>query len=389
MKFVAAEKKNDYTKVHKQKIAGWKAECEDVMKKVSKMVCSMVLTAAVLGGTVLSGCAESTNYTEEIKQYQAKLEALEAENRELKEQLGILETEFPEETGTAETQTESQTAAETETTQESQTEPEVEEQAEASDDGVTRILVLGDSIWGNYRDETGIAAKVEYYMGVMGYKAKVYNAAIGGTRATIDYDDNEWEYGPGSDNSLGKMLSIMEGKTDIELLQGKMAYTDLKEAMEVIDEIDLVILAYGMNDFLSQAPDNNSDRPWTGFGTAMFAGVSDVERICPQAEIMLVAPTYASYFSIPINNYGGSALYNYASLVCDVAKGKETLCIDAYNNMGIDAYTADQYLEDGVHLNEAGRDLYARNVVSCLFGGIKGTVSSNSIIDFDKLAEQE
>lgn len=370
------------------------------MKKISKLVCSMVLTAAVLGGTILSGCAESTNYTEEIKQYQAKLEELEAENQELKAQLGLTETAASEEaetetaaeeTETAETQNESQTEtkmeAESQTAAETQAQEEADSEAQKDDDGVTRILVLGDSIWGNYRDDTGIAAKVEYYMEALGHEAKVYNAAIGGTRATIDYDDNEWEYGPGSDNSLGKMISILEGNTDIELLQGKAAYTDLKEAMEAINEIDLVILAYGMNDFLSQAPDNNSDRPWTGFGTAMVSGVGGIRRVCPQAEIMLIAPTYASYFSIPVENQGARALYNYASLVCDVAKGEETLCIDAYNNMGIDAYNADQYLEDGVHLNEAGRDLYARNVVSCLMGGKKGKVSSNSIIDFDNLEE--
>lgn len=365
------------------------------MKKVSKLVCSMVLTAAVLGGTILSGCAESTNYTEEIKQYQAKLEELEAENQELKARLGITETDEEQEQGETSEATE---AAETETAETQETENKAEEtqgqdEADATDgkdgedDSVYRILVLGDSIWGNYRDDTGIAARVEYYMGLLGYEAKVYNAAIGGTRATIDYDDNEWEYGPGSENSLGKMISILEGNTDVELLQGKAAYTDMKEAMEVIDQIDLVILAYGMNDFLSQAPGNNSDRPWTGFGTAMVAGVGGIRRVCPDAEIMLIAPTYASYFSIPVQNYGGSALYNYASLVCDVAKGQETLCIDAYNNMGIDAYNADEYLEDGVHLNEKGRDLYARNVVSCLMGGTRGEVSGNNIIDFDKLGE--
>lgn len=379
-----------------RRTAAYMAECEEIMKKVSKLMCSIVLTLAVLGGTILSGCAESTNYTEEIRQYQAKLEALEAENQELRAQLGLTETssleeteaetKTPESTETqTETETESQTAAETET----QTEKAAEGQEKTPDeeDSITRILVLGDSIWGNYRDETGIAAKVEYYMEVMGKKAKVYNAAIGGTRASIDYDDNEWEYGPGSDNSLGKMISIMEGNTDIELLQGKAAYAELKEAMEVINDIDVVILAYGMNDFLSQAPDNNSDRPWTGFGTAMVSGVGGIRRVCPQAEILLVAPTYASYFSIPVQNQGAKALYNYASLVCDVAKGQETLCIDAYNNMGIDAYTADEYLEDGVHLNEKGRDLYARHVVSCLAGGKKGVVSGNNIIDFDKLSE--
>lgn len=370
------------------------------MKKVSKLMCSLVLTAAVLAGTVLSGCAESTNYTEEIKQYQAKLEALEAENEELRARLGLVETESDTQTQqpeTAETGTEAPESAEESAESvpeeaqapetEGQIQAEAESQSEQQEDGLTRILVLGDSIWANYRDETGVAARVEYYMEKIGRPAKVYNAAIGGTRATIDPDGNEWEYGPASESNLGKMTSILNGDTDVELLQGKAAYEEMKAALEVREEIDLVIIAYGMNDFLAQAPINNSDRPWTGFGTAMTKGVGDARDACPNAEVMIVAPTFASYFPIPVQNMGAQALYNYASVACDVAKGEKTLCVDAYNNMGIDAYNADEYLEDGVHLNERGRDLYARNVVSCLMNGVKGEVSGNRIYDFDGTQE--
>lgn len=58
----------------------------------------------------------------------------------------------------------------------------------------------------------------------------------------------------------------------MEMLQGKAAYDDIKAVMDVKDQIDVVILSYGMNDFLAQAPINNSDRPWTGFGTALNSG---------------------------------------------------------------------------------------------------------------------
>lgn len=363
------------------------------MKRLSKLACSLGLTAVVLAGTVLSGCAETTNYTEEIKQYQEKLEELEAENAELKAQLGIVETDVSEETETAEetdtqnpeTQTEESADAQAQSAVEEAPESQEEQPQETSttEEELIRILVLGDSIWGNYRDETGVAARVEHYMEQLGQPAKVYNAAIGGTRATIDPEDNEWQYGPASESSLGKMTSILSGDTDVELLQGKAAYDEMKAALAVKDQIDYVIIAYGMNDFLSQAPINDSDRAWIGFGTALTKGVGAVERECPDAQIMIITPTYASYFSIPVQNMGEKALYNYASVACDVAKGKNTLCVDAYNNLGIDAYNADEYLEDGVHLNEKGRDLYARSVVSCLIGGKKGEVSGNSIIDFD------
>lgn len=391
------------------------------MNKLSKFFCSVGLTVTVLVGTVLSGCAESTNYTEEIKEYQAKLEALQAENEELKSQLetlvGTRDMELPattQESSEAETaeslpakepeasvsensdalalQPESRTDAAQEesggkeqpvqTEQGSGGKEQTEQVSGNSEKKITRILVLGDSIWGNYRDDTGVAAKVEDYCRQIGHEVIVYNAAIGGTRATLDPEDNQYEFGPASESSLAKMVSILNGDTSVDLLQGKAAYEDMKLALEVRNKIDVVIVAYGMNDFLNQVPINNSDAPWTGFGTALTNGILGIRNACSQADVMIVAPTYASYFSIPVQNMGEKALYNYASVACDVAKGANTLCVDAYNNIGINAYNADEYLEDGIHLNEEGRALYARNIVSCLFYGQKGQVSGNAI-EFD------
>ena len=355
------------------------------MKKLSKLACSLVLTAAVLVGTVLSGCAENTNYTEEIKEYQSKLESLAAENEELKAQLGITETSSEAESGSAaetEKETESETVKQTQSAQETVTaesESAVQEEKQDREEELRRVLVLGDSIWGNYRDDTGVAAKVEHYMEKEGYPTKVYNAAIGGTRATLDPEDNPYEFGPASDNSLAKMISVLNGKTDVELLQGKAAYEDMKAALEVKEDIDIVIIAYGMNDFLNQVPINNSDAPWTGFGTALTNGVLGARSACPQAKVVIVAPSYASYFTVPVQNMGEKALYNYASVACDVARGQKTFCVDAYNNLGINAYNADEYVEDGVHLNEKGRDLYARGIVACLLYGKPGQISGNAI----------
>ena len=43
------------------------------MRRISKQICALLLTGAALMGTALSGCAESTDYTQEIKEYQARL----------------------------------------------------------------------------------------------------------------------------------------------------------------------------------------------------------------------------------------------------------------------------------------------------------------------------
>ena len=332
------------------------------MKRLSKVSCGLLLTASLLIGAMLSGCGQTTDYTAEIREYQNKLESLAAENEELKAQLGITETQSTEENQTAaETENQSQ-----EMVSENQTTETDVQQAENTDNSgdEMKILVLGDSIWGNYRDDTGVSARLAACLAQKGKNATVYN-------------------GPASDCSLGKMISILRGNTDVEMLQGKAAYDDIKAVMNVKDQIDVVILSYGMNDFLAQAPINNSDRPWTGFGTALSEGVKGVRSVFPQAQILITSPNYASYFPIPVKNMGEKALYNYASIACDVAVGQGTLCVDAYDNLGVDAYNADEYLEDGIHLNEKGRSLYAKTIASCLLYGTAGQISGNNIASFN------
>lgn len=352
MKSVADWLQRGYTEAVLMETGMRRNEC---MKRLSKVSCGLLLTASLLIGAMLSGCGQTTDYTAEIREYQNKLESLAAENEELKAQLGITETQSAEETQTAaETENQSQ-----EMVSENQTTETGVQQAENTDNSgdEMKILVLGDSIWGNYRDDTGVSARLAACLAQKGKNATVYNGAIGGTRATISPDDNEYKFGPASDCSLGKMVSILRGDTDVEMLQGKAAYDDIKAVMDVKDQIDVVILSYGMNDFLAQAPINNSDRPWTGFGTALNSGVLEIKGIFPQAQILITSPNYASYFPIPVKNMGEKALYNYASIACDVAVGQGTLCVDAYDNLGVDAYNADEYLEDGIHLNEKGRSL--------------------------------
>lgn len=128
------------------------------MKRLSKVSCGLLLTASLLIGAMLSGCGQTTDYTAEIREYQNKLESLAAENEELKAQLGITETQSTEENQTAaETENQSQ-----EMVSENQTTETDVQQAENTDNSgdEMKILVLGDSIWGNYRDDTGVSARL-------------------------------------------------------------------------------------------------------------------------------------------------------------------------------------------------------------------------------------
>ena len=59
-----------------------------------------------------------------------------------------------------------------------------------------------------------------------------------------------------------------------------------------------------------------------------------------------------------INN-GYGTLYDYAGTCEYIAGEQQVLFFDAYLDIGIDGYTAEEYLEDGVHLTDKGRQIYA------------------------------
>lgn len=351
------------------------------MNKNKKKIVSSLLAAAVLLTSLFAGCGDTTNYTEEIREYQERLEALQAENEALKAQLGIAETEEISEKETiletfAETETE--VSNDTLSAENTETTPE-ETQTDTKDEEVYKILVLGDSIWDSYRDESGIAAKVEYYMAQEGKKAKVYNCAVGGTRASQKEGESPYTFNSSYDLSLALMLSVLKGDSPLSLLDGHAAKGEMEQV--TLSEIDCVILAYGMNDFLAQAPINVPEREnySYAYGGALVNAVEKVRQMAPEAELMVIAPTYASYFTISVQNYGEKALAQYASVACDVGRGYNTLCVDGYNKMGIDPYNASDYLEDGVHLNANGRDLYARSVAANLLYGKTGEISGNAL----------
>ena len=46
-------------------------------------------------------------------------------------------------------------------------------------------------------------------------------------------------------------------------------------------------------------------------------------------------------------------------IMWEPANEHSTLFLNAYQDLGIDGYTVEQYLEDGVHLTAEGRQLYA------------------------------
>ena len=123
-----------------------------------------------------------------------------------------------------------------------------------------------------------------------------------------------------------------------------------------------------MNDLLRATPMSNSDNGYdirTYVGALRYA-VSNLNEYAHDATIILCAPNYAMFYNGDkfigdgnTLNTGYGTLFDYKGSCEYVAKEQGAQFFDAYLDLGIDGYTADEYLEDGVHLTEAGRRLYA------------------------------
>ena len=334
----------------------------------TKALLSFLLVISILFTACGTEKALSTD-TDDVAVLKEQIASLEAENARLKEELEkYTSTQEQADAGSSEAETPSQT--------------EVPEETEAPPEEKMSIVVLGDSIWDMDRGDTGIAAQVANYM-----NADVYNCAIGGSRATLKDGESPDNFENWSSSSLMGMCNVLAGKVDPEFLEGYPGGGVIRNVNP--KNVDYYIISYGLNDYFSKAPISAASGDiWDphGYAGALRNAVLLLSQISPQAQVLIISPTYCQFFKDGVmytdsnmKDYGQGALTLYANAARNVAENIPTLYIDAYSTMGINIYSADQYLEDGIHLTVEGRALYAKAVASCLKYGKPGEISGNSI----------
>lgn len=249
--------------------------------------------------------------------------------------------------------------------------PEVqiqEELPETKDENRLQLVFLGDSILDGYRDQTGIV-----YLTGVNCDADVYNLSMGGTTASLTtYEKSEYENW--TSRSLQGVVHAITGNVKPDIMNGYRA----GEVFASCDfsKTDYFIIEYGMNDFLSGTPLNDEEDyydEYTYVGSLRIA-IDNLKRYYPDAQIILCSPNYAQFWGSNgaflgdgnmVNN-GGGTLAEYYRVCGNVSSEFHTLFLNAYEGIGLDTYTADEYLEDGIHLSEKGRFEYARILSSII-----------------------
>lgn len=252
--------------------------------------------------------------------------------------------------------------------------------SERETDTQAQILFLGDSILGQYRDETSIPALVGEML-----DTEVFNGAFGGTTMSLqnrDYRDAYYWDGL-SFSRLTRAIAAQDFGLQQTIRTKDYVTMDFRDIVDELDRLDLtsvqtVVISYGMNDYTTGSPiggENSPEDPYTMEG-AMRTGIRYLQRSYPQIRIIFISPTYCWFINTlgttnetcETNDYGGGYLEEYVEAQRRVAGECGVEFVDLYH-----AYYPHEeydnwslYTNDGIHPSEAGRQKIAETLAKWL-----------------------
>ncbi len=242
------------------------------------------------------------------------------------------------------------------------------------------LLFLGDSIVGQYRDETSIPALTAQELGVT-----AVNGAFGGT--TMSQQNRESRDAYYRDGLAFPQLARAIAAQDFGVQQTirtkdyvTMHFGSIVDELDTVDfsGVKTVIITYGMNDYTTGSPIGNPgdpEDPYTLVG-AMRTGIHFLQQGYPELRIIFVSPTYcwflntmgSTFDTCETSDYGGGYLEEYVEAERQVAQECGVEFLDLYH----DYYPHEEYsdwslyTEDGMHPNEAGRQKIAETLAAYL-----------------------
>lgn len=236
-----------------------------------------------------------------------------------------------------------------------------EDQTEPKGNGL-QLVFLGDSIFDNNRDGTGIP-----YLTAVQCEADVFNLAIGGTSASVGKNE-ETDLDKWNSISFCGVVNAMMGNISTDIFEGTRAKELLDNENIDFSQTDYFIVEFGTNDFFQGTLRADLDNMFDlrTYGGALRWGVYHLMEIAPDATIILCSPCYAQFYKDGylvgdgnMTDLGFGTLFDYKGTCNYVANELGCIFFNAYQDLGVDGYTIDQYTEDGLHFSAEGRQLYA------------------------------
>lgn len=139
------------------------------------------------------------------------------------------------------------------------------------------------------------------------------------------------------------------------------------------NDVDIVTIAYGTNDFTSSRVLSNASNDYdiSTYAGALRYSIETLSNAYPNLEIVVCTPLYRFWMDSNGNftddsnthtNTIGKILPEYVQCAEDVAKEYDLFVIDYYNDVGINKNNRSKYFSglDGCHPNLSGRLLMAK-----------------------------
>ena len=223
-----------------------------------------------------------------------------------------------------------------------------------------KIAVFGDSIWGNDRIE-GVANFLAEYSG-----ATVYNGAVGGSRITGDRSQYESPaYRPFDGVNLIHALLTSTWTDQDAQASSVISYveTETLPMLKALDmsTVDIVILAYGSNDF-------TAPRTKAQIQTAYNTAISELLTSYPRLRIVVLTPAWRMFDSGETDgdvyeNSNNDTIKDVCDAIIENAKAHHITAVNMFEELPWRAETVAYYLDsDLVHPNKNGNMVYAHIV---------------------------
>ena len=242
------------------------------------------------------------------------------------------------------------------------------------------VVCMGDSNFGNVRDESGIVSILGKQLG-----KNTLNGAFGGSMLVAKAGNKTEYHSVLSMHNLAISIcnrSFGTQKAAIQALNRRSGAENYVETLDNLAKVDfesveLLIIEHGVNDYLSGVPIKNGRDL---YDTSTFCGtlrnvVNMLREEYPNLRIVLVTPAYCApiaadgtYRYCDETSYGAGYLEEYVDAELEVADELGVEIIDLYHTMDINQENFDTYLYDGLHFNEYGREIVADILAECLLG---------------------
>lgn len=245
-----------------------------------------------------------------------------------------------------------------------------------NDDGKLNIAFVGDNLFGDYQDDTGIPSMVAAQIP----DSTVYN--LGFSNATMCSKNFEYSEDYGNDALSFYFTSLsIANQEGFDLLRNGTRnaedgvedyFMDTIDLMDTIDfsDVDIMVINYGVQDYLDSRTVESTNSELmdpTIFCDALRQGIRWLHAAYPNMQFIVMSPTFCFYENDgtyePADVYKNdedSTIASYMIAEKNAAAAENVTFLDNYWGVDINSDNADTYFTDSKQYpNEAGRKLIA------------------------------